>query len=131
MTTYSSLAQGILTGTLSLESSFPEGDVRPKSVLFQPERYGKCLEMVEGLRPIAKGLDVTIAQLALRWVIEQPGVITGLVGARQPEEIAENVGAVGWELPADALAQMQALSDGLFEQFDYFPDMWFNWLKRR
>ena len=131
VTTYSSLAQGILTGTLSLESSFPEGDVRPNSVLFQPERYGKCLEMVEGLRPIAKGLDVTVAQLALRWVIEQPGVITSLVGARQPEEIAENVGAVGWDLPSDALAEMQALSDGLFGQFDYFPDMWFNWLKRR
>jgi aryl-alcohol dehydrogenase-like predicted oxidoreductase len=128
ITTYSSLAQGILTDTLTLETTFKEGDIRPKSVLFQPENYAKCLEMVAQLRPLAQRLGVSMAQLALRWVIAQPGVTTSLVGARTPAEIAENVGALGWSLPADALAEMQARSDALFKGFEFFPDMWFNWM---
>lgn len=128
ITTYSSLAQGILTDTLTLDTEFEEGDIRPKSVLFQPENYGRCLDMVAGLRPVASRLGVTMAQLALRWVMAQPGVTTSLVGARTPAEIEENVGAVGWEMPTGAMAEVQGLSDELFEGFEFYPDMWFNWL---
>ncbi len=127
ITTYSSLAQGILTGTLTLDTQFKEGDIRPQSVLFQPENYGRCLAMVDKLRPIADRLGVTLAQLALRWVIEQEGVTCSLVGARTPAEIEENVGAVGWELPAEARREIQTLSDELFHGFEFYPDMWFNW----
>jgi myo-inositol catabolism protein IolS len=125
--TYSSLAQGILTDTLTLHTQFPEGDQRPRTVLFQPENYRKCLEMVAQLRPLAKRLGVTMAQLALRWVLEQPGVTTALVGARTPAEIEENVGAVGWDLAPDALAEAQAHSDALFRSLDFYPDMFFAW----
>lgn len=127
ITTYSGLAQGILTDTLGLDTQFPEGDIRPKSVLFQPEHYGRCLEMVAQLRPVAKRLGVTMAQLALRWVLEQAGVTTSLVGARTPAEISENVGALGWMFPGDALAEVQARSDALLTTFEHYPDMWFNW----
>ena len=127
ITTYSSLAQGILTDTLTLDSTFPPGDIRPQSVLFQPENYGRCLELVARLRPVAARLGVSVAQLALRWVIEQPGVTSSLVGARAPTEIQENVGALGWTFPPEEMAEVQALSDEVFRGFDRYPDMWFNW----
>lgn len=127
VTTYSSLAQGMLTGTLRLTTAFAGDDQRLRSVLWQSENYGKCLYTVERLRPIAKDLGVSLPQLALRWVIDQPGVTTALVGARTPAEIEENVGAVGWEMPEDVRAEVQEISDDLYLSMPYYFDMWGNW----
>ena len=71
--TYSSLAQGLLTGTLRLNTAYRGDDQRPRSVLWQPENYGKCLYAVERLRPVAMELGVSLAQLALRWLVSQGG----------------------------------------------------------
>jgi myo-inositol catabolism protein IolS len=122
--TYSSLAQGMLTGTLRLNTNYPEGDNRPRSVLWQSENYGKCLYAVERVRAVAVELGVSVAQLALRWLISQPGVTTALVGARTPPEIAENAGAVGWDLPAETLTRVQEISN---DSMPYYYDMWGNW----
>lgn len=127
VTTYSSLAQGMLTGTLRLTTNFAGDDQRLRSVLWQSENYGKCLYTVERLRPIAKDLGVSLAQLALRWVIDQAGVTTALVGARTPAEIEENAGAVGWDMPDDVRAEIQDISDDLYLSMPYYFDMWGNW----
>jgi aryl-alcohol dehydrogenase-like predicted oxidoreductase len=127
ISTYSSLAQGLLTGTLRLATPYAPGDQRVRTVLWKPENLGKCLYTVERLRPIAKDLGVTVAQLALRWLLEQEGVTTGLVGARTVAEITENAGATGWELPAETLAQVQAISDELYITMPFYYDMWENW----
>ena len=125
--TYSSLAQGILTDTLTIDSEFPPGDIRPQSVLFQKENYARCLGLVEDLRPVAEQLRVAMPQLCLRWVIEQPSVTSALVGARKPNEIEQNVGALGWAFSPAIMSRVQALSDGVFQGFEHYPDMWFNW----
>jgi myo-inositol catabolism protein IolS len=125
--TYSSLAQGLLTGTFGLNTTLPADDQRPRSVLWQPENYGKCLYAVERLRPIAADLGVTLAQLALRWLVAQPGVTTTLVGARVPDEIEDAAGALGWALPDEVLAAVQAISDELYLSLPIYPDMWGNW----
>lgn len=127
VTTYSSLAQGMLAGTIRLDTPYADGDMRPRSILWQSENLGKCLYTVERVRAVAKDLDVTVAQLALRWLVAQPGVSTALVGARTPAEIADNAGAVGWELPADVLASVQEISDELYLSMPYYFDMWGNW----
>jgi len=127
ITTYSSLAQGMLTGTLRLNTTYRDGDLRPRSILWQSENYGKCLYTVERLRPIAKELGVSIAQLALRWLISQPGVTSALVGAQTPDEISENAGTVGWQLPASTLSMVQEISDELYLSMPYYYDMWGNW----
>jgi myo-inositol catabolism protein IolS len=125
--TYSSLAQGLLTGTLRLNSAFRADDQRPRSVLWQPENYGKCLYAVERLRPVAAQLGVSLAQLALRWLISQGGVTSVLIGARTPDEIGEDAGAAGWELPEETMAYIQKVSDEVYISMPYYYDMWGNW----
>ncbi len=127
VTTYSSLAQGLLTGTLRLNTAYVGGDLRPRSVLWKPENFGKCLYTVERLRTIAEALGVTVAQLALRWLVEQPGITSALVGARTETEITENAGAFGWDLPSTTMDSIQAISDELFFSMPYYFDMWENW----
>ena len=121
--TYSSLAQGILTGTITAETKFPEGDQRPRTTLFQPDVLARGLEAVEGMRPIAAEYKVSLAQLALNWVISQPGVTTALVGARTPQEITDNVGAVGWRVSDVAAAKLDALSRPTLEAISKYPTM--------
>lgn len=127
ITTYSSLAQGLLTGTIDLRTPYHPADMRPRSVLWKPENLGKCLYMVEKQRAMAKELGVSLSQLALRWLVSQPGVTTALVGARTPAEVEENVGAVGWPLSAKDLARAQDVSDELYDTMPYYYDMWENW----
>jgi myo-inositol catabolism protein IolS len=128
ISTYSSLAQGMLAGVIRLNTSYAGGDMRPRSVLWKPENLGKCLYTVERLRAVAKELGVTLAQLSLRWLVSQPGVTTALVGARTVVEITENAGAFGWEMPDEVMAQVQEISDELYCSFPYYYDMWENWM---
>jgi aryl-alcohol dehydrogenase-like predicted oxidoreductase len=125
--TYSSLAQGLLTGTLRLNTAFAGDDQRVRSVLWQPENYGKCLYAVERLRPIAESLGISLTQLALRWLAAQPGVTSALVGARTPEEIAEDAAALDGATPEATMDAIQAVSDEIYVSMPYYYDMWGNW----
>ncbi len=124
---YSSLAQGLLTGTLRLDTVLPPDDQRPRSILWQSENYGKCLYAVERLRPIAQELGITLAQLTLCWLLAQPGVTSALVGARMPDEIAEDAGAVDCALSEVTLNAIQEVSDEIYLSLPYYFDMWGNW----
>ncbi|CAA9577501.1 MAG: hypothetical protein AVDCRST_MAG88-2960 [uncultured Thermomicrobiales bacterium] len=125
--TYSSLAQGLLTGTLSRETRFAEGDKRPTTVLFQPERYARCLDAVEQMRPVAAKYGKTLAQTAIAWVAGRPGVSTALLGARTPAEIEENAGGVGWALADADLTLLDSYARPVAEGLSPYPDMFHNW----
>ena len=125
--TYSSLAQGLLTGTLRLNTPLRGDDQRARSILWQPENYAKSLYTVERLRPIAEKLGVSLAQLSLGWLAAQPGVTSTLIGARTPEEIEEDASALDWELPAEEMATIQEISDEVYVSMPYYYDMWGNW----
>lgn len=127
--TYSSLAQGLLTGTLTRETQFPPGDNRSSTVLFQPERYGRCLDAAEAMRPLAAKHGKTLAQLAINWVTGRPGVSASLLGARTVREIEENAGGVGWSLdPADRDAA-DALARPVADELTPYPDMFRSWTR--
>jgi aryl-alcohol dehydrogenase-like predicted oxidoreductase len=64
------------------------------------------LEKVAQLKPIAAELGLTMAQMALAWVLRRPEVASAIIGASRPEQIADNVRAVGIELPADVLERI-------------------------
>jgi aryl-alcohol dehydrogenase-like predicted oxidoreductase len=66
-------------------------------------RDDDVLEAVQGLRPIADGLGITMAQLALAWVLREPNVASAIVGASRPEQVEDNAGASGIELDDDTL----------------------------
>jgi aryl-alcohol dehydrogenase-like predicted oxidoreductase len=64
------------------------------------------LEAVEKLKPIAADLGLTMPQMALAWVLRRPEVSSAIIGASRPEQIADNVRAVGITLPTEALERI-------------------------
>jgi aryl-alcohol dehydrogenase-like predicted oxidoreductase len=64
------------------------------------------LKKIQGLKPIAAELDLTMAQLAVAWVLSNDNVAAALVGASRPEQITENVKAAGVTVPDDVLARI-------------------------
>ena len=61
------------------------------------------LEAVQRLRPVADDAGLSLAQLAVAWVLQNPNVASAIIGASRPEQVAENVKAVGVRLDAAAL----------------------------
>ena len=78
------------------------------------------LERVQRLQPIADEAGLTMAQLAVAWVLQNDNVAAALVGASRPEQVAENVKAAGVRLDADA---MVAIDDALDEVVVRDPSM--------
>jgi myo-inositol catabolism protein IolS len=127
---YSGLAQGLLTGVLSRDTVFADGDGRRTTVLFQPDAYARALDAVEGLRPIAARYGKTVAQLAVQWLTSRPGVTSPLLGARTVREMNENVQSVGWTIAAEDLVAIDQLTlpvwAGIADKGDMFG-YWARW----
>ena len=87
---YSPIAQGLLTGKVGMDRTFPEDDIRNRNPLFAAENRRKVLEMLDRVQPIAEGYGITLGQLFTAWLTHQPGVTTALVGARNPNQVREN-----------------------------------------
>jgi 1-deoxyxylulose-5-phosphate synthase len=112
---WSPLGQGVLTGKY-LPGEPPPPDSRAAS-----EEMGgfidrllapPVLEAVQRLRPVAEEAGLTMAQLALAWVLREPNVASAIVGASRPEQVHANASASGIELSADTLAAIDtALGD--------------------
>ncbi|MEE8166845.1 MAG: aldo/keto reductase, partial [Myxococcota bacterium] len=77
---------------------------------------------VQELKAIAQGYDKSLPQLALRWVTQKPAISVALMGCRRPEEVEENVGALGWTISDSDLAEI----DAVFERhaIETAPDEW-------
>ena len=106
--TYSSLAQGLLTGTLTKEAP-PEGG-RSRAALYQPGIYEQCLDVTEFLRPYAAKYNVTVPQLVINWMTNVPGITAPIVGASNKEEAAENVKALDFEMSKEDFDAIDARS---------------------
>jgi len=76
-------------------------------------RSDALLAAVVELKPIAADLGLTMVQMALAWVLRRPEVASAIIGASRPEQIADNVKAVGVKLPAEALERMDAAVGGV------------------
>jgi aryl-alcohol dehydrogenase-like predicted oxidoreductase len=110
---WSPLAQGALTGKYR-PGEVPPADTRAASAAmgWAMDRFrdDDVLEAVQRLRPIADGLGITMAQLALAWVLREPNVASAIIGATRPEQVEENAGASGIELDD---ATLRAIDDAL------------------
>jgi aryl-alcohol dehydrogenase-like predicted oxidoreductase len=106
---WSPLAQGILTGKY-VPGQPPPADSRASSeqmnYFMDSADDQKLLERVQGLRPIADGLRISMAQLALAWVLREPNVASAIIGASRPEQVADNAAASGIELDRATLDQI-------------------------
>jgi aryl-alcohol dehydrogenase-like predicted oxidoreductase len=115
---FSPLAQGVLTGKYR-PGSPPPPDSRAASARMgtwmDRWRRDEVLEAVERVRPIADGLGLSLAQLALAWVLREPNVASAIVGATKPEQVEENVAASGVRLDDDVLDAMDEALAGVVE----------------
>jgi aryl-alcohol dehydrogenase-like predicted oxidoreductase len=71
------------------------------------------LEAVTQLKPVAADLGLSMVQLALAWVLRRPEVASTIIGASRPEQIADNVRAVGVALPPEAIERIDQILDGV------------------
>jgi aryl-alcohol dehydrogenase-like predicted oxidoreductase len=105
---YWPLLKGLLAGKLARDHVFAPGDGRAKYPMFQGREWQRNQDFLDCLREIAANAGKTVAQLAINWTLQQPGITCALCGARRPEQIRENAGAAGWKLTGDELARVNA-----------------------
>jgi aryl-alcohol dehydrogenase-like predicted oxidoreductase len=130
---YGSLAFGLLTGTFTEETTFAADDWRSRAggsmagmrlfdALFGAEAFPRNLRVVDELMALATKYGKSLPQFALRWATSNPAVSTALVGCRNVAEVEDNVGAIGWSISDDDLAEI----DAVFARHEVnpVPDYW-------
>lgn len=113
ITAYGVLSRGLLSGHWSKERNLTPGDFRRFSPRFQAKNLDQNLALVERLREVAEEHGVTVAQLAIGWVLTRGGEIVPLVGARTRDRLTEALGALTLNLTlADYLRIEDAIPPG-------------------
>ncbi len=108
---YSPMQKGLLTGKFSAErvANLAPDDHRCRDRNFLEPKLSVNLKLVQGLRPIAQRNQLTLAQLAIAWVLRRPEVTAAIVGARRPAQIAETITAAEGALQDEDLAEIEGL----------------------
>ncbi len=118
---WSPLGQGVLTGKYLPGQPAPSDSraASPEMNTFWSDdlRSDATLTSVQELKPIADGLGLTMAQLALAWVLREPNVSSAIVGASRPSQVDDNVAASGVVLPGDALDEIDRVLGPLLANF--------------
>jgi aryl-alcohol dehydrogenase-like predicted oxidoreductase len=113
---WSPMAQGVLTGKYLPGKPVPSGsraaDPSTSSII-QKYMGEETLTKVQGLKPVAEQLGITMGQLAIAWVLQNKNVASAIVGASRPEQIADNVKAVGIEIPHELMKQIDEVLAGV------------------
>ncbi|HEX2856458.1 MAG TPA: aldo/keto reductase family protein [Propionibacteriaceae bacterium] len=108
---WSPIAQGVLTGKYKPGQPAPAGSrgTDEKGGANMVRRFTEnqdLLERVQNLQPIADELGLSMAQLAVAWVLQNDNVACAIIGASRPEQVTENVGASGVEIPAELMSKI-------------------------
>lgn len=106
---YSPLAQGLLTGKYTPDSSQTPSDARRIDPRFSKDGLKRIEPVISLLRQIGEKHGRSPAQAALNWLIAQGNVIP-IAGAKTPEQVRQNAGALGWRLSDDEIAQLEKVS---------------------
>jgi 1-deoxyxylulose-5-phosphate synthase len=109
---WSPLAQGALTGKYKPGAPPPEGSratSRQMGSMMSNWLEEDVLETVQRLVPVSERLGLTMAQLALAWVLREENVASAIVGASRPEQVRDNASASGIELDAATLAEIDSI----------------------
>ncbi len=116
---WSPIAQGVLTGKYRPGAEPPAGTraADPTGASFVRRWLrDEVLERVERLRPIADDAGLSMAQLAIAWVLQNPNVSAAIIGATRPEQVTENVVATGVRLEPELLARIDDALDPVVER---------------
>jgi aryl-alcohol dehydrogenase-like predicted oxidoreductase len=104
---YSPLAQGVLTGKYAPGEAAREGTRAAARAEWMEFLDDDTLARVARLRPIADGLGLTMAQLAVAWILREPNVASAIVGSSRPEQLRDNAGASGVVLDDDTVRAIE------------------------
>jgi len=120
---YSPLAQGLLTGKFNRDNR--PGDNRAGNALFQDPVFDQAVAAVEQLKPLAHKHNISTGQLALAWLLEQPGVASVIVGARTPEQVQDNARAADVRLEGADVEEITRIGRSVTEHLpDAKTNMW-------
>jgi len=117
---WSPIAQGALTGKYLPGQPAPAGsratDDKGGADMISRWLQDDVLERVQQLRPIADDAGLSLAQLAIAWVLQNPNVSSAIIGASRPEQVSENVKAAGWALDAALMAAIDEVVGPVVER---------------
>lgn len=132
ITCYSPLVHGILTGKFKSPDDVPDGRARTrhfscKRPMARHSEKGfekETFNVINEIRKISHELNISMAQLSLAWVLNQPGITSVLAGVRNPEQVNMNVKAAETELTSDVLKKLNEITEILKNKLGSNPDMW-------
>lgn len=107
---YSPLAQGLLTGKFKKDTVFPPEDGRSHASLFQQPTLNQAIDTAEKFRPFAEKYGVTMAQLAIGFLMQTPGITAPIVGAKNVDQVLDNQKAGTFTLSKEDYAAIDAIS---------------------
>lgn len=110
---YSPLQRGLLAGKIKPGHSFNEGDTRPGTIYYREPNLSRILTFIDELTMIAEDRKVTLSQLVLNWTILQPGITCALSGARNGNQVLDNINAASFRLSDDELKRINTLLSNL------------------
>jgi aryl-alcohol dehydrogenase-like predicted oxidoreductase len=120
---WSPIAQGVLSGKYKPGASLPEGsratDAKGGADMVKRFLNDDVLERVQRLSPIADELGLTLAQLAVAWVLQNDNVASAIIGASRPDQVHENARASGVTIPRELLDR---IDDALGDTVERDPD---------
>jgi aryl-alcohol dehydrogenase-like predicted oxidoreductase len=118
---FSPLGRGFLTGQITAESQFGEGDIRANLPRFEREALAANLALVDLVSDVARRKDATVGQVALAWLLAQEPWIVPIPGTRRLERLDENLGSADLHLTEEDLAELDRASAGVQVQGDRYP----------
>jgi aryl-alcohol dehydrogenase-like predicted oxidoreductase len=110
---WSPLGWGRLTGKIRRGAPLPEKSrmqTKPAADAAPPVEDERLYRIVDALDEVAAETGKTVPQIALNWLLQRPTVSTLVIGARNEEQLRQNLGAVGWNLTAEQIAKLDAAS---------------------
>jgi len=117
---FSPIAQGVLTGKYVPGQAAPEGsratDDKGGANMIKRWLQDDVLERVQQLKPIADEAGLTLAQLAVAWVLQNPNVSAAIVGASRPEQVTDNAKASGVTLDGATLKAIDEIVEPVVER---------------
>jgi aryl-alcohol dehydrogenase-like predicted oxidoreductase len=126
--TYSTLAQGILTGKFERNAVFHMGDHRSHNVFFEPDVWPYVHDAVADMNNVAQNNGVSLASLAVQWVLQKENVISSLLGARNALQAGQNATLLNIKASDKSLRQITEISDSVMARipdtgniFRYYP----------
>jgi aryl-alcohol dehydrogenase-like predicted oxidoreductase len=106
---HSPLAKGLLTGKYTPGYRFPEDDERSRFPRFQSETFARYLSVADQLGEIAQDKGISLVQFAIAWAMRLPAITCVLVGAKNPTQVQDHLGALGVTFSDDELARIERI----------------------